>query len=86
MSDNNNYSNIKLNETAKTLIKIQISKTWLKIHIATTTCLRSMVWTNSSSDQDQKDKQFDIIRKVVLQEMNMCNIEAVIVIISYVQC
>lgn len=70
-------------------LKIQISKTWPKIHIATKCVCETQIlpiMANSSIGQDHKDKHFDISRKIVLQEMNLCNIEALIVIISYVQC
>ena len=36
--------------------------------------------TNSKDGQDQKDKYFDTRRKIVSQEMTICNIEAQIFI------
>ena len=36
------------------------------------------IMTNSNEGQDHKDKYFDTSRKILSQEMTMCNMEALI--------
>ena len=36
------------------------------------------IMTNSNEGQDHKDKYFDTSRKILSQEMTMCNMEALV--------
>ena len=45
---------------------------------------KPLIMANSNKGQDQKDKYFDSSRKILSQEMTMCNMEALVCYFSEV--
>ena len=64
----------KISEKSKSIILI----IWKTRHVCETQM--SPIMTNSKDDQDQKDKYLETSRKILSQEILMCNLKALIFI------